>query len=155
MKTPVRSFVLIALVMSLVACASGPRFSELDLNLKPDTPENGRVYFYRASSLGAAVQPTIYLNDKPVGSAVPRGFFFLDLLPGNYEAATTTEVKRTVSFLLDPGQTRYVRFNISMGFFVGHVYGELVDEKEALEELKDCSYTGDKVLNQKQAKAVK
>jgi hypothetical protein len=31
---------------------------------------------------------------------------------------------------------------ISMGFFAGHVYGELVDEPAAIEELKGCRYIG-------------
>ncbi len=52
-----------------------------------------------------------------------------------------------VSFVLEKGQTRYIRFGVSMGFFVGHGYGELVEESVALEDLKKCSYTGtDKTL---------
>jgi len=47
-----------------------------------------------------------------------------------------------VSFVLEKGQTRYIKFNVSMGFFVGHVYGELVDEAVALPEIEDCRYTG-------------
>jgi hypothetical protein len=31
-----------------------------------------------------------------------------------------------------------------MGFFAGHVYGELVDNSVALEEIKDCKYIEDK-----------
>jgi hypothetical protein len=35
-------------------------------------------------------------------------------------------------------QARYVRLNILFGFFMGHVYGELVDEGVALKEFEDC-----------------
>ena len=47
-----------------------------------------------------------------------------------------------MSFVLDKGQTRYVRFSISMGFFVGHVYGELVEPDVGVKEIEDCKYTG-------------
>ena len=49
---------------------------------------------------------------------------------------------RKVTFVLDKGQTRFVKFSVSMGFFVGHVYGELVDSAVGLEEIKECKYTG-------------
>jgi hypothetical protein len=43
---------------------------------------------------------------------------------------------------LDRGQTRYVRLNISSGFFVGRVYPELVDDDVAGREIKDLHHTG-------------
>jgi hypothetical protein len=55
---------------------------------------------------------------------------------------TSTEVERKVTFVLEKGQTRFVKFSVSMGFFVGHVYGELVDSAVGLEEIKECKYTG-------------
>jgi len=78
-----------------------------------------------------------------VGKSIPKGFFFMDCDPGEYEVVTSTEVKRKVSFILDKGQTRYIRFRVGMGFFAGHVYGELVDPGEALLEIEDCKYTED------------
>jgi hypothetical protein len=57
---------------------------------------------------------------------------------------TTTETKRTLSFTLDAGQTRYVRLDISIGVILGQVHGVLVDEEKALEELKGCKYIGAK-----------
>lgn len=36
----------------------------------------------------------------------------------------------------------YVRLNISMGLFAGHVYGELVDEARGQAEIADVRYTG-------------
>ena len=56
--------------------------------------------------------------------------------------STTTEVERNLSFILEKGQTRFIRLSISMGFFAGHVYGELVEESVGLEEIKECNYTG-------------
>ncbi len=70
------------------------------------------------------------------------GFFYVDRKPGNYEITTTTEVERKLSLTLDSGQVRYARLNLSMGFVVGHVYAELVDNNEAAKDMADLRYTG-------------
>lgn len=131
---------LIVLLMFLVSCASGVPFTQLNPSLNPEAPDTGRVFFYRPSAAGAAVQPQILVNGNSIGKAISHGFYYLDLPPGDYEVVTSTEVKRKVSFVLDKGQTRYIKFNISIGFFVGHVYGELVEPEEAMKEIKDCKY---------------
>jgi hypothetical protein len=92
--------------------------------------------------MGAAIRPDILLNNEKVGEAIAWGFFYLDRPSGDYTVVTSTEVTRKCSFTLDKGQTRYIRMAISMGFFAGHVYGELVDESAAIEELKGCRYIG-------------
>ena len=104
--------------------------------------DTGRIFFYRPSSFGAAIRPDVMLNNEKVGEAISHGFFYVDLKPGEYKVVTSTEVERTLSFVLDKGQTRYVRFSISMGFFVGHVYGELVEPDVGVKEIEDCKYTG-------------
>ena len=53
-------------------------------------------------------------------------------------AATETEKKLT--FMLEPSQVRYVRLKIQMGVFVGRIIPELVDQEEALDEMKELSY---------------
>jgi ubiquinone/menaquinone biosynthesis C-methylase UbiE len=35
-----------------------------------------------------------------------------------------------------------LQFAVSFGFFVGHVYGELVENSVGLKEIKDCKYIG-------------
>jgi len=55
---------------------------------------------------------------------------------------TSIEVDRKLSLTLDKGQTRFVRLNISMGFFAGHVYPELVDQAIGEKEIQECRYTG-------------
>ena len=127
----------------LGGCApSGPRFTDMAASLGAATAEKGRIYFYRTALIGAAVQPDVRLNGEIVGKAVPKGFFYVDRSPGNYQVATETEVERKLTFTLEPGQVRYVRLNISIGFWVGHVNGELVDESTAQREIADMRYTG-------------
>lgn len=137
---------MIALVVSmlLAGCAtSGPKFSEMSAAIsQPPAPGSGRIYFYRTTVLGAALQPEVRLNGQVVGRAVPRGFFFVDRSAGNYEVSTSTEVERKLTLTLEPGQVRYVKFNVSMGFFVGHVYGELVEDAKGASEIPDTHYVG-------------
>jgi len=135
----------IALVAAtlLSGCAtSTPKHSEMAASMAAMPPDMGRIYFYRTILLGFAVQPAVRLNGEVVGKAVPNGFFYVDRPAGNYEVTTATEVERKLSFTLDAGQVRYVRLNISMGLFVGHVYGELVDEAQGRSEIVDMRYTG-------------
>jgi hypothetical protein len=100
------------------------------------------LFIYRKTALGAAVQPEVRIDDEVVGKAVPKGFFYVDRAPGHYKVETSTEVDRALSLTLEAGETRYVRLNIGIGFFVGHVYPELVDDAVGMKEIQACSYTG-------------
>jgi len=130
------------LALTITGCASGPRYSALHNSESPVPAGEGRIYIYRTAHVGAAVQPKVKVNDEAVGSAVPGGYFFIDRPAGNYQISTTTEVKRTLSLTLDPAQERYVRLNISFGFFVGHVWPELIDNQVAEKDIKDCHFVG-------------
>jgi hypothetical protein len=150
MKSLSRLLILFLVSLFFIGCAStGPKYSELSLTVSSVAPENGRIYIYRTAVMGAAVQPDVKLNGEVVGGAVPRGFFYVDRKPGAYEILTSTEVDRKLSLLLESGQTRFVRLNISMGFFVGHVYPELIDPDIAKTEIQDCHYTGTGIKSSK------
>ncbi len=140
MKNAQTLFACAMVSLMVSACAGGATFTELNQSLKPTESQKGRIFFYRPSSVGAAVQPNVLLNGEKVGDAKPWGYFYVDRPPGKYEVMTTTEVERKLSFILEEGQTRFVRLVVSMGFFVGHIYGELVNESVGLEEIKDLSY---------------
>ena len=131
-------------LMVLTACASGPKFSEVQDKLSARPADSGRIYIYRTAIIGAAVQPAVRLNGEVIGSAVPQGFFYVDRPAGNYEISTSTEVTRNLSLTLEPGQTRYVRLGISIGFVVGHVYPELVDDAVGSAEIQQCHYVASK-----------
>ena len=140
-KKQIIFFSIIGLIM--ISCASsGPTYTEMVGQVPPLSGDNGRVYIYRTSVLGAAIQPAVELNGQSVGKAVPLGFFYVDCPPGNHRIATSTEVDRELTFTLDKGEVRYVRLDVSMGFFVGHVYPDLIEEEEAVEEIGSCHYIG-------------
>lgn len=128
----------------LTGCATGKKFAEAKDTLPPLAADQGRIYFYRVSALGAAVQPAVKLNDEKIGNAKPSGFFFADRAPGDYQVETSTEVKRRLSLTLDKQQTRYVRLNMAMGFFVGHVYPELVENSVGEKEIAKCKFVAPK-----------
>jgi hypothetical protein len=133
----------LVLGLLLSGCASGAKYAEIATTIPPVAPSQGRIYFYRPSALGAAVQPDIKLNGQKVGSAKPHGFYVVDRAPGDYEVSASTETEKKLTFTLEPQQERFVRLKIQFGVFVGRIVPELVDKAEAVEELKDLSFIVD------------
>jgi|GEM_PF-279788 len=133
---------IIGLAILLTGCASGVKYSVMAPSIPAVSPDQGRVFFYRPSMIGAAVQPAVHMDNVIVGDSKSEGFFFVDTNPGNHLVSTATEVERTLTFNLDPGETKYVKTSVSLGLFVGHVTPELVNPEDALKELPDTKYTG-------------
>lgn len=130
---------LVALAPALSACASGPAYDKALASLPKLAPGNGRIFFYRPSAFGMAYQPDVWLDGAVVGTAVPQGFFYADRPAGDHKAEIKSEVTRTLSFTLPEGQERFVRVDISPGFFVPHASPELVDANEARSEISECN----------------
>jgi hypothetical protein len=129
--------------------ASGPKHSEIRDAIAPVEPEMGRIFFYRDSFAGFAIQPEIRLNGEVVGKSTPGGFFFVDRRPGKCVVSSATEVENSIEFSLAAGQNRYVRTYISLGVLVGRIQIHLVDPDQAATHLGDLSYTGDPSLTSK------
>ena len=144
MKKTLLALAFLTSLVLLQGCASGPAYSEMSSTIPPVPADKGRVYIYRPSVFGAAIQPAVRLDGTEVGTAKSQGFFYVDAAPGSHFIETTTEVSRRLTFMLDKGQTRYVKLSVSMGFAVGHVYPELVDDAVGTKEVKECKYIGTK-----------
>lgn len=127
-------------MLLLAGCASGPKYSVVVSGLPALAPSKGRIFFYRPSAMGAAVQPDIKLNGEKVGTAKPGGFYFVDRDAGNHTVSAATETEKRLTFALEPGQIRYVRLKMQMGILVGRVVPELVDGSDAVKELEGLSY---------------
>jgi hypothetical protein len=138
------SFAAIAAAAILSGCAaSGPKFAQQEAVTPQVSAEQGRVYFYRADSfVGGGLRPAIKFDGNAVGDSVPGGYFYVDAAAGSHEASTSTEATNKLSFVLDKGETKYVRTKVSMGVLVGHVTPELVSKDEAQREIGELSYTG-------------
>lgn len=135
-----RTLFAAALLLLLSGCATGAKYTEVVSTIPSLTPSQGRIYFYRQSAFGFAVQPDINLNGQKVGTAKPHGFYFVDRAPGNYEVTAATETEKKLTFTLEPRQERFVRLKIQMGVFVGRIVPELVDKAEAEGEIKELSF---------------
>ena len=138
------SIAVISAALILSGCAaSGPKMTEMQASMPALKADQGRVFFFRSDSMmGAAIQPSIQFDGSVVGDSKPGGFFYVDALTGAHEAMTSTEVANKVSFVLAPGEIKYVRTSVSMGLMVGHVVPTLVGKDEATKELATLSYTG-------------
>lgn len=131
-------------LLIIAGCATtGPTFKEMEPSGEVPSDGLGRVYFYRTAILGAAIQPEVRMNGERVGKAVANGFFYADRSPGNYDVSTTTEVEKHLTFVLEAGQTRYVRLDISIGILAGRIVPKLIEESVAREEIAGTHYTGE------------
>ncbi|WGT61840.1 DUF2846 domain-containing protein [Variovorax paradoxus] len=143
MRRWIGGFLLAVLAAGLFGCsASGPRHSEMEQSL-PSLGENeGRIYFYRNSILGAAIQPEVLLNGQIVGKSQPSSFFFVDRPAGSYRATARTEAEGSIDIALRPRQTAYIEMSISMGLLVGRPAFERVAEPEGRKALPSLAYGG-------------
>lgn len=140
MKKLLLPIVLIVLAIAGTGCATGPTHRSVKDTFPPLAAEKGRIFLYRTTTMGAVLQPDIKVNGDVIGESKAKGFIFRDFAPGNYEIMTSTEVDRKLTFALDAGQIRYVKLGVSMGFLVGHVYPELVDNAIGEKEIAGCKY---------------
>lgn len=138
----IRAFGLAMALALLAGCASGPKFNTVESGLAPLPAGKSRIFFYRSTALGGAIQPEIKLNGAVVGKAEPHGVFFVDRDPGNMEVVTGSEVDRKLTFTVAAGETRYVRAAVGLGILVYRIIPELVDEAEARKEIADLAFTG-------------
>lgn len=147
-------FLLAVLSACLFGCsATGPRFSELSQSL-PSLGENeGRIYFYRDSIVGMAVQPEVSVNGQVVGKSQPNSFFFIDRPAGTYRATAQTEAEGSIDIVLRPKQTAYVRMSIGIGFLVGRPAFARVGETEGRSALPPLAYGGTEPVPAKAASA--
>lgn len=131
----------------LLAGCAGPKYESLQGRIPPIAQGNGRIYFYQPQpSNTASAQQKLRVNRDVVGRNKPGSFFFVDRPAGSYVVTNLYWTGDGVSFMLDPGQTRYVRITAeSLGSTgaVGKLSMELVDPPEQAEsELLRMRYWG-------------
>lgn len=137
--TPRICFVLATTCALLLSnCASGPSFTETQSSLPKLTAGKGRLFIYRTTALGAAIQPAIKVNGNEVGKAKARGFVYADLPAGAHTVETRTEVTRSTSAPVTAGQPTYVRLNVTMGLLAARVTPEVVPAATGAQEIAQC-----------------
>jgi len=141
-----RNAALVACALAAMAVQAEAASDRSYATLHPNEPAlaegQGRIYFYREGGImGAAIQPTIYLNGETTGGrSKPGDYFYVDRPAGSYQVSTTTEKKESLGITLDAGQSLYVKTEMSMGFFAGHLQPVLKDAATAAQEIKDCDW---------------
>ena len=132
-----------------VAWAAEGTYATLHASEPPIAAGQGRIYLYREGGLmGAAIQPTIMINGESSGGrAKPGDYFYVDRPAGTYVIGTSTEKEESTSVTVTAGQPVYVKFEISMGLFAGHVSPSVVDPQKAADEIKDCDWHEPKPVN--------
>jgi hypothetical protein len=127
--------IIVSLAIFIVGCATGPSYTKYKTTIQPVADGMGRIWFYRPSTIGFAVQPHVFLNGEIVGKAQPKCYFFVDRPPGDYEVKCSTEWTDKSNFKLAAGDEIYVRLSLGIGFFVGHIIPKEVDTSTGLKEI--------------------
>lgn len=143
MTNTVKLLSICMLALTVVGCATGPKYTEVKSSIPTLAPDKGRIYFYRSGTMfGSGIQPSVTLNGVVVGESKPGGFFFVDVPPADYEVVLSTEVDKKLTFVLEKRQEKCVRMSVGLGVVVYRVYPELVESAVCLVEMQDLSYTG-------------
>jgi hypothetical protein len=133
----------LGLAMLLAACATGPTYQEMKSKIPALDAGNGRVFVYRDSTFGAAIQPQVLVNGKVVGVSRANGFFYTDLPAGDYRMSAQTEVERSISFTLAPREVKFVKASISFGIFAGRINFDLVNAPAGEAAIETLAYSPD------------
>jgi len=135
----VRSIVCIAVLFSMVGCASTQQHVRLpDQSKRVENPEQCRIYILRPAIVGAAIPMSVRNGDKFIGSTGPKSFLCWEREPGKTTISSKAENTSTVDLDAQKGSVYYLVQHIRMGFFIARNKLELVDETKGQEILKKC-----------------
>jgi len=150
-RTALKFAALAVIALAIAGCAStptGPKFQEMGNVIPKIKPGNGRIYFFRAAGpFGAALQPGVRVGKLGVGTSKPGSFFFVDRPVGTYQAATTTDLRKTLEVPIADGETKYVRMSPSFGLVVGSIVLDLEAPEKARPEMAWLSYAGQVIVD--------
>lgn len=139
------SLAAIAAVAVLTACTSvpGTKFAQQEAAMPKLAADQGRVYFYRVDAFtGGGLSAPVKLDGIVVGDSLPGGYFFVDAAAGSHEASAATKITRKLNFVLERGETKYVRTKAQFDGKIGRVVPELVSAEEARRDLPSLNFTG-------------
>lgn len=82
------------------------------------------------------------IDEKCVEETVAGGGFFKHLPPGKKVVGITTEATNSLTLVLGPNETKYVKTTVSFGLLVGHFHPNPVDPVMGRKGLQKLVYTG-------------
>lgn len=133
---------VVAVLFIMTSCAAGVPFSEVQSSL-PQIPEGmSRIYLYRTSIVGITVQPMVNVDRLPIKKAVPKGFFFIDVMPGVHVISCPNETTREEKFITKADTYCFVRIDMNMGAFDGRVKPVVVSKEKGEKQIRKCKFMG-------------
>ena len=128
-------FAVIVAAMGAGCSAKGAAFTRLS----PLPADKGVVYIYRQSSfVGGGVYGTVKANDAPVTRIKNGGYYPYVAAPGPVHFSVTTEATNTADVTVKPGEEKYLKTTVGMGFFIGHLYLTEVSSQLGEQEIGEC-----------------
>ena len=131
-----------AFTMCLPGCASGTSYEDYKKSIPELDNSLSRLVIYRNETIATAIQPTVMLDGQKLCKAVPLGFTYIDVKPGKHIITCTTEAQKTYIFTSEAGKTEYIKLQVYIGVFVGHIAPQFSHPLFAIEDLKSCKYIG-------------
>lgn len=122
----------------LASCASGPTYAEAKSTFPALKKGQGRVFVYRPSAFGAAIKPTVKINDAAVGQSQGQGFLYSDQSPGTHQVTIGTEWTHKATVTVKEGESTFVRCKVTPGLVAAHVIPSQVDRARGESEIEEC-----------------
>lgn len=128
------------LLLLLSGCsATGPVYEKIDT-----VPEGkALVYIYRPGKfMGGGVVFDVHAgsleDDTEIVELKSGGYFPYFAPPGELQLWARTESTTSLTLDLQPGDRRYVRGTVGVGFLLGRPHLTEVDEQTGAEEIREC-----------------
>jgi hypothetical protein len=122
--------------------SSAPAQPAVSAPATPSDQTQATIYFYRPHRFqGAALKPSVFIDDARVGNLHNGDSIKIPLSPGSHRIYSTD---KSTGLELDakPGETYYVRVDIQVGFWKGHGGVTLVDPQEGKYEVAQAAHQG-------------
>ena len=122
--------------------SSAPAQQAVSAPVAPSDQTQATIYFYRPHRFqGAALKPSVFVDDVRVGNLHNGDSIKIPLTPGSHRIYSTD---KSTGLELDakPGETYYVRVDIQVGFWKGHGGVTLVDPQEGKYEVTQAAHQG-------------
>lgn len=136
----IRRGILIATLAVVTATQWGCASLEKPFEPVPPVPQDkALVYIYRQPSfIGGGVYYTVNAGKQPLRKLYNGGYFPFVADPGEVELWAETESRSSVTLDLKPGETKYVKGTVGIGFIVGRPTLSVVDAAVGAVEIKEC-----------------
>lgn len=131
--------IMAALCLLSIGCAAhGPAFSPTAL--KPPA-DKCVVYVYRSGSMvGSAIRGNIYVGSQGLGFIGPGEYLTAVCDPGAVTVTATTENTNELKMTLKPGESAYVRAQVSMGLVIARLQLTQYPQAEAEKDISECKW---------------